>query len=224
MIRIVTIVAILLTTSLWGEDKFIIGIAGGSGSGKTTLARKLLEALGPQAVLIEQDSYYKDFSDLSAEKRAKQNFDHPDSLDFSLLRTHLLALKSNQPIEKPVYNFICHAREPACATVEPTKVIIVEGILLFAVPEIRDLLDLKLYVDADDDIRLLRRMERDISCRGRDFFSIKSQYMSTVKSMHLQFVEPSKKYADMVIPGDSDNSAAMGLIVSSLSSNIQNEL
>jgi uridine kinase len=214
MIRIITLFALILMTSLWGEEQILIGIAGGTGSGKTTLARKLQEAFGQQAILIEQDSYYKDHSYLSFEQRGKQNYDHPDSLDFALLREHLVALKNNCPINKPVYNFKTHSREQFTTTVQPARVIIVEGILLLAMSEIRELFDLKIFIDADDDIRLLRRIERDITERGREFSSVKAQYLSTVKPMHLQFVEPSKGFADVIIPGVGDNSAAMGLILS----------
>ncbi len=224
MLRILTLLAIVCINLLSADEHILIGIVGGTGSGKTTLARKLQEAFGKQAILIEQDSYYKDLQGLSLEKRAQTNFDHPDSLDFALLRTHLIDLKNNKEIRKPVYNFKTHSRESHFVAVQPARVIIVEGILLLAIPEVRDLFDLKIYIDADDDVRLLRRIERDIHERGRDFFSVQSQYLTTVKPMHLQFVEPSKSFADVIIPGVGDNSAAMALIVSSLKEGIDTKL
>jgi len=198
------------------RSKLIVGVAGGSGSGKTTLAQQLLEIFSDRAVLISQDSYYKDLSHLPPTERAKANFDHPDSLDFSLLRTQLEALADDQEIDIPIYNFHSHSREKSCRHIQPQEIIIVEGILLFAVPDIRDLFDIKIYLDTDADVRLLRRVERDIKERGRDFQSVHEQYLATVKPMHDAFVEPSKRYADVIIPTFEKNPIAVQLLVSHL--------
>jgi uridine kinase len=202
--------------SLSAQQPIFVGIAGGSGSGKTTVARKIQEAFGDEAVLIEQDSYYRDFSALTSEERANINFDHPRSLEFDLLRYHLEQLRENRSIEKPIYNFCTHLREQQTVRVEPRPVVIVEGILLLAVPEIRELLDLKIYVDNQDDIRLLRRLERDIKERGRDVESVREQYIKTVKPMHAAFVEPSKWFADLIIPTVHDNGVAVSSLLSTL--------
>jgi uridine kinase len=207
---------VFFTTSLFASPRLIVGIAGGTGSGKTTLAEKLLETFSDRAILITQDDYYKDLTHLNKEERAKQNFDHPDSIDFDLLKQHLLQLKDNHPIQKPSYNFCDHAREPLTQTVKPADIVIIEGILIFAVPEIRELCDLKIFVETDDDVRLLRRIERDMNERARDFKSIKEQYMTTVKPMHDAFVEPSKRYADVIIPTIRRNENGIALIISSL--------
>lgn len=194
----------------------LVGIAGGTGSGKTTVAKKICEALHGDLILIEQDSYYRDHPDMTLEERAQVNYDHPDAIDFDLMRQHLLALKNRQPIDKPIYNFQQHCREPKTCRVMPSNVIMAEGILLFAIPEVRELIDLKLFVDTDDDIRLLRRIERDITERARDLAGIKHQYLETVKPMHLEFVEPSKRYADVIIPRGGENETAINLVVSKL--------
>jgi uridine kinase len=207
---------ICITSPLFASTKLIVGIAGGTGSGKTTLAEKLLETFADRAILITQDDYYKDLTHLSKEERAKQNFDHPDAIDFKLLKQHIQLLKQNQPIEKPLYDFCEHSRKPLTQTVKSADIIIVEGILLFAVPEIRELCDLKIFVETDDDIRLLRRMERDMQERARHFSSIRDQYMATVKPMHEAFVEPSKRYADIIIPTIQHNEKGIALIISSL--------
>lgn len=193
-------------------SSLLIGIAGGTGSGKTTLAQKIASAFPEEAVLISQDLYYKDQPHLTFEERAKLNFDHPASLDFELLREQLTALKAQQPVRLPAYCFKTHSRLSETRPVEPAKLILVEGILLFAVPEIRDLFDLKIYVDAEDDIRLLRRIERDIHERGRDLEGIKEQYLATVKPMHDLFVEPSKKSADIIVPRGGHNKVALNMI------------
>lgn len=208
----------VLSASLFAKT-MLIGIAGGTGSGKTTLAEKIHEAF-PGSVLISQDSYYKDLSHLPFEKRGKANFDHPNSLEFSLLREHLLDLKNGRAIEQPTYSFHHHAREKRTVLVQPTEIILVEGILLLASPEVRDLFDIKIFVDTDDDVRILRRIERDMKERSRDFASIKNQYLQTVKPMHDTFVEPSKKYADVIIPEGGHNQVAMSLILARLSQRI----
>jgi uridine kinase len=201
---------------LIAQAQVFVGIAGGTVSGKTTLAEKLLETFSDCAVVINQDDYYKDISHLSLEERAKRNFDHPDAIDFELLKMHLLQLKEDQPIEVPIYNFSTHSREKATQTVNPTEIVIVEGILLFAVPEIRELCDLKIFVESDDDIRLLRRIERDLNERSRDFNSVRDQYMTTVKPMHDTFVEPSKRHADLIIPTRQRNENGIALVISGL--------
>jgi uridine kinase len=212
--RIIISLLLLVSSSLFAAPRFIIGIAGGTGSGKTTLAQTLLDEFHEHAVLIPQDAYYRDLSHLTKPERDKVNFDHPDALNFDLLKEHLLALRSGRPVDVPVYNFRLHTPEPYCNTVEPADLIIIEGILLFSVPEIRELCDVKIFVETDDDIRLLRRMERDIHERGRDFNSVCTQYLTTVKPMHDMFVEPSKKYADIILPTRSHNPQGLGLIIS----------
>lgn len=201
--------------SLFAESIVFVGIAGGTGSGKTTFAKKVHEAF-PSAVLISQDSYYKDLSYLPFDQREKTNFDHPDSLEFDLLRKHLIDLKNGLSIEQPIYNFKTHSREEGTVSVKCSQVILVEGILLFAALELRDLFDIKIFVDTDDDIRILRRIERDITERSRDFNSIKEQYLKTVKPMHDAFVEPSKKFADLIIPQGGHNQVAVSLILAKL--------
>jgi uridine kinase len=180
----------------------VIGIAGGSGSGKTTVLRKIVEAFGPAYIaVLEHDAYYRDLSHLPFEERVQVNFDHPDALETELLRAHLDALLAGKPIEKPVYNFTTHTRAPYTIRVEPRPVIILEGILVLAEPLLRERMDIKLYVDAPDDVRLIRRIRRDMEERGRTIESILAQYERTVRPMPLEFVEPSKRLADVIIPG-----------------------
>jgi uridine kinase len=214
MLRIFAVFC-FVALSVFAEQPVFIGIAGGTGSGKTTLAEKIHKEF-PEAVLISQDSYYKDISHLSFEERKDVNFDHPNSLEFSLLREHLISLKNGQAIEQPIYSFHIHGREKETRRIEPAKIILVEGILVLAAPEIRDLLDIKIFVDTDDDIRIVRRIERDIKERSRDFNSVKEQYLKTVKPMHNAFVEPSKKYADIIVPGEEHNPVAISLILAKL--------
>lgn len=201
------------------EETIFVGIAGGTGSGKTTVAYTILDSFQCEEVaLIEQDSYYKDLPHLSHEERGKINFDHPDSLDFNLLISHLRGLKGGEDIAKPVYDFTMHQRKEKFEQVKPAKIIVVEGILIFAVPELRDLFDVKIFVDTDDDERLLRRIERDIKERGRTFDSVKEQYLATVKPMYLEFAEPSKRYADVIIPRGGMNKIATNMIIAKLRS------
>jgi len=221
MFGIISGLLVLFCCCATASEKIIIGIAGGSGSGKTTLAKKIIAAFPDHSVLISQDAYYHDLGHLPMEKRSEVNFDHPQSIDFELLKTHLLELKNNSPIDVPVYNFSTHSREPFCQTITPAQVIIVEGILLFAVEEIRDLFDLKIYVDADDDIRVLRRIERDINERGRTFISVRDQYLRTVKPMHDIYVEPSKQFANVIIPSNSRNERALDVIISKINEDLQ---
>ena len=213
--KIFVLLILLVSGTLIAETPMVIGIAGGTGSGKTTLSRKIQSAL-PGAVLIEQDCYYKDLSHLTPKERQQTNFDHPNSIDFERLSQDIMALKSGQPIDKPIYSFKTHSREAGSTHVEPANVIIVEGILIFTEEKMRNLFDLKIYVETDHDVRILRRIERDMQERGRDFANIKDQYLSTVKPMHTQFVEPSRLYADVIIPGESDTSAAVNLILTGL--------
>jgi uridine kinase len=216
MLKSLFLFASIYLHALFASSPTLVGIAGGTGSGKTTLAQKIQDAFPNHSILISQDSYYKDLSHLSVHERAKANFDHPNSLDFDLLRQHLLDLINGQAIEQPIYNFQTHNREKTTKRVEPAKLIIVEGILLLAALEVKDLFDIKIFIDTDDDIRLLRRMERDIAERGRSFSSITEQYLTTVKPMHDAFVEPSKQYADVIIPARRQNPIALDLVISKL--------
>jgi uridine kinase len=192
----------------------ILGIAGGSGSGKTTIAESIVEEIGSDSVeLIQHDSYYRDLSHLPLEERSKVNYDHPDSLETDLLIEHLEKLLAGEPIDRPVYDFTVHNRAEETVRVEPKPVVIVEGILVLSEPALRDLMDLKVYVDTDSDLRIVRRLGRDIQERGRTFASVEKQYLETVRPMHLRFVEPSKRYADIVIP-EGYNVGAVGTVIS----------
>ena len=214
MLRQLILCLLFFAPQLYAYDQVIVGIAGGSGSGKTTLAEKLHQYFGESVVLIQQDSYYKDLSSLSVDERAGVNFDHPGALDFALLKQHLTALKHGQPVDKPVYDFKIHCRTAEIVKVNPKPIILVEGILVLAMPEIRELFDLKIYVDTDDDIRILRRLQRDITERGRNFDDVKNQYISTVKPMHKMFVEPSKNHADVVVWGITENFPVVTSLIS----------
>ena len=195
----------------------IIGVAGGTGSGKTTVAMRILERVGAEHIAyIPHDAYYVDLSHLSADERAKVNFDHPDSLETDLLVEHIKQLKEGRPIEIPVYDFTIHTRTSETERVEPAPVVLVEGILLFAEPELRDLLDVRLYVDTDADVRFIRRLQRDISERGRTADAVCEQYLTTVRPMHLEFVEPSKRYADVIIPEGGFNEVAIEMVAARL--------
>lgn len=192
----------------------IIGIAGGTGSGKTTVAHVILERVGAHRIaLMPHDAYYKDLGNLPAAQRVQINFDHPNSLDTPLLISHLQQLKNQQAIELPIYDFKTHTRTQQTVRIEPYPVIIVEGILIFAEPILRELFDVKIYVDTDADIRFIRRLQRDIAERGRTSESVIRQYLSTVRPMHLEFVEPSKRYADVIIPEGGLNTVAMDMVV-----------
>ena len=197
----------------------IVGIAGGTGSGKTSVTKAIIEELkksGINSILLEQDSYYKKNDHLTYDERVLLNYDHPDSIDFDLLECHILTLKGGGIIEKPIYDFQIHNRIDDTEHIEPANIIIVEGILILAIRKIRELFDAKIFVDTDDDERLLRRIERDLKERGRDFESIKNQYISTVKPMHLEFVEPSKRYADVIIPRGKENKVGIKMVASRL--------
>ena len=202
----------------------VIGIAGGSGSGKTTLARLILDRVGEDSIsFLPHDAYYKDLSNLPLNQRATINFDHPDSLDNELLVSHVHKLKINQPVDLPIYDFKTHSRTGETYRVDPRPVIMVEGILIFAEPVLRALLEVKIFVDTDPDIRFIRRLERDIKERGRTTDSVVHQYLSTVRPMHLEFVEPSKRYADIIIPEGGFNEVAMELVVARLESLLSGE-
>lgn len=194
----------------------VIGIGGGSGSGKTTIAQSIVESIGHDEVtLIQHDAYYRDQTHLPIEERAKLNYDHPDSMESDLLVAHLRDLVAGKAIERPVYDFTVHNRAAETVRVEPKQAIIVEGILVLSEPSLREVMDLKVYVDTDADLRIARRWERDIKDRGRTFDSVRDQYLTTVRPMHLQFVEPSKRYADIVIP-EGYNLGAVGTVISAI--------
>ncbi len=196
-----------------------LGVCGGTGSGKTTVARKILERVGVHRVAyMPHDAYYIDAAHLPPEERAKLNFDHPDSLDNDLLIQHLVELQAGRPVEIPVYDFKTHSRRVETLRVAPQPVILVEGILIFADKRLRELMDVKIYVDTDADLRLLRRLERDIGERGRSIQSVMQQYLSTVRPMHLEFVEPSKRYADVIIPEGGFNEVAIDMVATRLRS------
>ena len=190
-----------------------IGVAGGTGSGKTTVATEILRRAGTDQIsLIQHDAYYKDLSDLPMAQRAMQNFDHPDALDNALLISHLKELKAGRPVEVPVYDFTTHARTTQTLRVEPRRVILLEGILIFSDETLRRLMDVRIYVDTDADIRFIRRLKRDIAERGRTMESVIHQYLATVRPMHQEFVEPSKRYANVIIPEGGFNEVAMEMI------------
>jgi uridine kinase len=192
----------------------VIGVAGGSGSGKTTVVRRIVETLGDGRVaVLEHDRYYRDRNDLRLEERASLNYDHPDSLETDLMVRHVLALRNGESIDAPRYDFTRHARMPASQTIAPAHALIVEGILLYTDSELRKLMDVKVFVDTDDDTRFIRRLQRDISERGRTVQSVIDQYLSTVKPMHLEFVEPSKRYADIIVPLGGHNAVAIDMLL-----------
>lgn len=200
----------------------IIGVAGGTGSGKSTLVRKLQEAfVGEDVVTISHDFYYKDNDGLDMSERRKLNYDHPQSFDTGMMVEHLRALKDGVAVEVPVYSFVEHNRLKGTVRMLPAKVIIVEGILIFDSKELRDLMDIKVFVDTDADVRLARRLLRDVQERGRNMESVVSQYINTVKPMHEEFVEPSKKYADVIIPEGGFNSVALAMLIENIRSVIR---
>ncbi|MFT4983195.1 MAG: uridine kinase [Flavobacterium sp.] len=191
----------------------IIGIAGGTGSGKTTVVHQIMNELPDTEVgIISQDSYYKENHNLSFDERALLNFDHPRAIDFALLVAHLKELREQKTIQQPVYSFVTHNRTEDTITTHPRKVMIVEGILILANPELRDLFDVKIYVHADSDERLIRRMKRDIADRGRNMDEVLNRYQNTLKPMHQQFIEPTKAFADIIIPNDRHNTVAIDVV------------
>lgn len=192
----------------------VIGIAGGSGSGKTTVAQEILQRVGPDRIaFLQHDSYYKDLSGLPPTQRAEVNFDHPNSLETDMLIQHIGSLREGKAVEVPIYDFSTHSRTARTFTVQPRRVILVEGILIFTEASLREMFDVKIFVDTDSDLRFIRRLERDISERGRTTESVIKQYQSTVRPMHLEFVEPSKRYADVIIPEGGFNTAALDMVV-----------
>ena len=196
------------------HNPLVIGIAGGSGSGKTTVAQAILQRVGPDRIsFLQHDAYYKDLSGLPLAQRIEVNFDHPNSLDSELLTQHIRDLRDGRPIEVPVYDFSHHSRTTKTYTVQARGVVLVEGILIFAEPPLRELFDVKIYVDTDSDLRFIRRLQRDITERGRTTEAVIKQYLNTVRPMHLEFVETSKRYADVIIPEGGFNTAALDMVV-----------
>lgn len=194
------------------KDVIVIGIAGGTGSGKSTLINRIKEEFSDSITMLSHDFYYKQHNQIPFEERKKLNYDHPDAFDTDLMIEHVKALTEYKPIERPVYDFTIHNRIDETVTVNPAKVIVVEGILIFENKELRDMCDIKVFIDTDADVRIIRRIVRDVEERGRTLESIVSQYLTTVKPMHEQFVEPSKKYADIIIPEGGYNRVALEML------------
>jgi uridine kinase len=196
---------------------FIIGIAGGSGSGKSTVARNVAQALHTESVaFIDMDAYYRNFAHLSMDERRAINWDHPDAFDWELLVSQLVQLSAGDPIEKPTYDFVTHTRTDRTMVIPPARVVVIEGILLFSDSRVRELCDVKVFVDADPDIRVIRRIKRDMTRRGRPLNESSAQYLTTVQPMHLEFVEPSKRYADVIVPRGGHNAVAVEMIVAKI--------
>lgn len=194
-------------------DILTIGIAGGTGCGKTTITRRIVREFGDRVAILHHDSYYKAHDDMSYEERTKLNYDHPDAFDTELMVEHIRALKRGETVQCPVYDFTVHNRSGKTAEVQPASVLVVEGILIFADPKVCEELDIKLFVDTDADVRILRRIVRDVRDRGRSLDSVVNQYLTTVKPMHEQFVEPSKRNADLIIPEGGKNPVAMEMVM-----------
>lgn len=203
----------------------IIGISGGTGSGKTTVARRILENVSDeQIVFMQQDSYYRNLGDMPVELRHQINFDHPDALDNELFVNHVKALRAGEAIAMPVYDFALHQRKAESVRIEPKPILIIEGILVFVDAALRALMDVKIFVDTDDDLRFIRRLQRDVKERGRSVESVIKQYLETVRPMHRQFVEPSKRYADVIIPEGGHNEVGIDLISGKIRAKLQEEL
>jgi uridine kinase len=194
----------------------VVGIAGGTGSGKTTVAHKLAASMPGRAAVIEHDAYYRDQAHLELAERARCNYDHPSSLESDLLASHLSALREGRAVDVPIYDFANHTRKAETRHVEPARVIIVEGILVFTEPLLREQMDIKIFVDTDSDIRLIRRIRRDLEQRGRSFQSVRDQYYATVRPMHIEHVEPSKRWADLIVPEGGDNKVALDVLLGQL--------
>ncbi|MDZ7682214.1 MAG: uridine kinase [Fodinibius sp.] len=206
-------------------NPLIIGVAGGSGSGKTTVVRHIINTIGEENILLLQhDSYYRDLKHLPFEERSQQNFDHPSSLETELMIRHIEALNEGYQVEVPIYDFTKHIRKEETRLVEPKKIILVDGILVFTEKELRELMNIKLYVDTDDDIRLLRRIQRDIVERDRKLENVLSQYEKHVRPMHLEFVEPTKRYADIIIPRGGENKVALDMVNALIQDRLQNSV
>jgi uridine kinase len=204
------------------NPRLVIGIAGGTGSGKTTVAYEILNRVGENIVsYIPHDAYYQDISDLPPNQRAQVNFDHPNSLDTALMTQHIQDLKVGKPVNLPVYDFTTHSRTSETIPIPPNPVILVEGILIFTDPDLRELFDIKIFVDTDADIRLIRRIRRDITERGRTIESVLTQYETTVRPMHLEFVEPAKRYADVIIPEGGHNVVALDMVIARIETMLQ---
>ncbi|WP_322791301.1 uridine kinase [Bellilinea sp.] len=205
-------------------SSLVIAIAGGSGSGKTTVATEILKRVGSHRIAyLPHDAYYRDLKDLPPAQREQVNFDHPNSLETSLMIEHIRKLKNWEPIELPVYDFTTHTRTSRTIHIEPQRVILVEGILIFAEPALRELFDVKIFVDTDPDLRFIRRLERDIRERGRTTESVIRQYLNTVRPMHMDFVEPSKRYADVIIPEGGFNTVALDMVISRIETLLENK-
>ncbi len=203
------------------SSPLVVGIAGGTASGKTTVARKVREALqGCRVAFIDQDSYYRDLTDLPLAERREVNFDHPDAFDTALLVEHLRELKAGRGVDKPVYDFKTSTREKRTARVEPGDVVLIEGILVLHMQPVREELAVRIYVDAEDDVRIIRRLSRDINERGRDFDHVVAQYLRHVRPMHMGFVEPSKHFADIIVPHGGDNTIAIEMLVGAIRSRL----
>jgi len=199
------------------DRPLVIGIAGGTGSGKTTVAHTLSAAIPPgRCVVIEHDAYYRDQSHLAPAERAAINFDHPEALDSGLLAEHLAGLRAGRAVDVPIYDFVTHTRRTETRRIAPAPVIVVEGILVFVEPLVREQLEIKIFVDTDADIRLIRRIRRDLEQRGRTFASVREQYYATVRPMHIEYVEPSKRWADLIIPEGGDNRIAVDVLLGRL--------
>lgn len=201
---------------------YVIGIAGGTGSGKTTFSRELVATLMTNKIVyLSHDSYYRDLSNLPFSERVKVNFDHPDSLETDLMIKHITALRNGEPVDIPIYNFVEHTRSKETEHIEPQSVILIEGILIFAVKELRDLMDMKIFVDTDADIRFMRRLQRDIEERGRSVTSVCDQYINVVRPMHEAFVEPSKRFADIIVPHGGRNHAALDMVAAKIRTHME---
>lgn len=206
----------------FAKEPYVIGIAGGTGSGKTTFSRELVATLMTNKIVyLSHDSYYKDQSNVPFSERVKTNYDHPDSLETDLMIKHIEMLRDFQPVDIPIYDFVEHTRAKETEHIEPQSVILIEGILIFAVKELRDLMDMKIFVDTDADIRFMRRLQRDIEERGRSVKSVCDQYINVVRPMHEAFVEPSKRFADIIVPHGGRNRAALDMVATKIRTHME---